>query len=194
MRFARRLERSPAVPLRRARAQIAAKKREGIEVSARDRRPRPADAAGDRGGCGEPHSATRPPISTPPTTEPTSSVKLRRASIGDRFGVKLDPASEVVPALGGKKPSGTSRWPVSTRAMSPQPEPGYPPYTSARVLRRGHPLPALDAGERVLPGPGRDPEETAGRSKLLYLNYPEQPDGAVVPEARSSGRGVRPPP
>ena len=40
----------------------------------------------------------------------------------------------------------------------------------------------LRARARLRPGPGRDPAEALARARLLFVNYPNNPTGAVVPD------------
>jgi acetylornithine aminotransferase len=117
--------------------------------------------------------------------------ELREAVAGwaeRRFGVRLDPDSQVVPTLGSKEaifsfatvvldPAGGKDTVVVT-------EPGYP------VPERG----ALFAGGRVVALPLREergwlpdlaavPADTWRRAALVWLNYPNNPTGAVAPLA-----------
>ena len=63
-----------------------------------------------------------------PTNHGTDEVKAAPSFYRDRFGVELDPGSEVVPALGGKEAVGH----IAMACLDPgevalSPEPGYPP-------------------------------------------------------------------
>jgi LL-diaminopimelate aminotransferase len=101
-----------------------------------------------------------------------------------RFGVTLDPGSEIVPALGAKE----CVFNLNLAFLDPDSialaaDPGYPVYTGG---------PLLAGAEAVLmpllPELGFAPDldaiggEVARRARLLYLNYPNNPTGAVVPE------------
>jgi LL-diaminopimelate aminotransferase len=63
------------------------------------------------------------------------------------------------------------------------PEPGYPPYTSGPVFSGAgvHYLP-LTPENGFFPDLDAIPAEVLSRANLLYLNYPNNPTGAVVPE------------
>jgi LL-diaminopimelate aminotransferase len=109
-----------------------------------------------------------------------------RASAADfyraRFGVELDAGSEVVPALGGKEAVGH----IALALLDPgdvalAPDPGYPPYTSGPVFSGGevHYLPLAEENG-FLPDLEAIPPETLARANLLFLNYPNNPTGAVV--------------
>jgi len=113
------------------------------------------------------------------------SQQLREAAAGfyrDRFGVELDPGSEVVPALGGKEAVGH----IALALLDPgdvalAPDPGYPPYTSGPLFANAevHYLP-LGEENAFLPDLEAIPAETLARANVLYLNYPNNPTGAVV--------------
>jgi LL-diaminopimelate aminotransferase len=115
------------------------------------------------------------------------SEELREAASAfyrDRFGVEVDPASEVVPALGGKEAVGH----IAMACLDPDdvclsPEPGYPPYTSGPVFSGAdiHYLPLTPENE-FFPDLDAIPDDVVKRANLLYLNYPNNPTGAIVPE------------
>jgi LL-diaminopimelate aminotransferase len=101
-----------------------------------------------------------------------------------RFGVALDPDTEIVPALGAKE----CVFNLNLAFLDPDSialaaDPGYPVYTGG---------PLLAGAEAVLmpllPGRGFAPDldaiggDVARRARLLYLNYPNNPTGAVVPD------------
>ncbi len=99
-----------------------------------------------------------------------------------RFRVDLDPASEVLPVLGGKEAVAH----IALACLDPgqaclAPDPGYPPYTSGPLFAGGevHYLP-LEERNGFVPELDDVPEETASRANLLYLNYPNNPTGAVA--------------
>jgi len=63
------------------------------------------------------------------------------------------------------------------------PEPGYPPYRSGAVFALCEPfvLP-LSKKNGFLPDLDAIPPDVARRAKILYVNYPNNPTGAVAPE------------
>jgi succinyldiaminopimelate transaminase len=107
------------------------------------------------------------------------------AWIGRRFGVALDPAVDLIPTLGSKEPifglAQTALDPANGRDLVVVTAPGYTiPERGARFaggdvlrLRIGTPdfLPDLA---------GVDPA-TWDRTAILWLNYPNNPTGAVAP-------------
>jgi hypothetical protein len=100
----------------------------------------------------------------------------------DRFGVELDPASEVIPVLGGKEAVGhVAMVCLEEGDICLSPEPGYPPYTSGPVFS-GAMVQYLPLTEENSFQPNLDAlaNETWERANLLYLNYPNNPTGAIV--------------
>lgn len=100
-----------------------------------------------------------------------------------RFGVTLDPASEVLALLGSKE--GIGHLPIAL--INPGdvvlvPQPGYPVYVSGTVFAGGsyHTMP-LREHNGWLPDLDDIPREVRGRAKLMWLNYPNNPTGAVAP-------------
>src|SRR5947208_3746044 len=100
-----------------------------------------------------------------------------------RFGVDLDPATQIVPALGAKE----CVFNVNLAFLDPgdaalAADPGYPVYTGG---------PLLAGADAVLmplvPELGFAPDldaisaEDRERARLMFLNYPNNPTGAVVP-------------
>jgi LL-diaminopimelate aminotransferase len=101
-----------------------------------------------------------------------------------RFGVSLDPATEIVPALGAKEcvfNLNLAFLDPDTTALAA--DPGYPVYTGGPLLAGSEPVLMP-----LLPERGFAPDfeaiapEDARRARLMYLNYPNNPTGAVVPE------------
>lgn len=99
-----------------------------------------------------------------------------------RFGVTLDPEAEVIPVLGGKE--GVAH--IALACLDPgdvclSPEPGYPPFTSGPVFAGAelHYLPLL-AANGFLPDLDAIDPDVLPRANLLFLNYPNNPTGAIV--------------
>ena len=102
--------------------------------------------------------------------------------MAERFGVELDPDTEIVPALGGKD----AVHHMAMACLGPgdvclAPEPGYPVYTSAPLIADAEIvyLP-LEAANGFLPDFDAIPADALERANLLYLNYPNNPTGAVA--------------
>lgn len=98
-----------------------------------------------------------------------------------RFGVPLDPASEILPLVGSKE--GIAH--LALALVDPGdtvlvPEPGYPVYEMGTLLAGGEPyLLPLRRENNFLP----DIDSVSGeglRAKVMWLNYPNNPTGAVA--------------
>ncbi|MFO7675088.1 MAG: aminotransferase class I/II-fold pyridoxal phosphate-dependent enzyme [bacterium] len=117
---------------------------------------------------------------------PTYAGKLsaRQAVAGwyrRRFGVRLDPATEVTMLVGSKEGVGHLIWgtcgPGDRVAYG---DPAYPVYPNQARLAGALPVPVpLAAGNGFLPDLGRL-ERVAPRIKLLCLNYPSNPTAATA--------------
>jgi acetylornithine aminotransferase len=151
-------------------------------------------------GVGDPREQTDPRIrealvaavdSTSGYPAAAGLPELRAAVAGwcrRRFGVDLDPESEVIPTLGSKEaifsfaqllvdPRGTKNVVVTT-------EPGYPVqergalFAGADLVR----LPLLSENE-FLPDLDAVADDVWPRVALLWVNYPNNPTGATAPLA-----------
>lgn len=101
-----------------------------------------------------------------------------------RFGVVVDPDTEVLPLIGSKE--GLAHLPLAY--MGPGdvaiiPDPGYRAYLGGVTLAGGDPhLAALRPENDFLIPLDRLPEDAASRARLLYLNYPNNPTTALAPD------------
>jgi LL-diaminopimelate aminotransferase len=182
MRFARRLDAVPPYLFAELERKIAEKRAAGVDVISL--------------GIGDPDLPTPEPVvealasgARDPATHqyPTNhgSDEFRQAAADfyqGRFGVELDPGSEVVPALGGKEAVGH----MALALLDPgdvclSPDPGYPPYTSGPVFAGAdvHYLP-LRPEHGFLPDLDTIPADVLRRANLLFLDYPNNPTGAAV--------------
>src|SRR5450755_3073007 len=101
-----------------------------------------------------------------------------------RFGVTLNPETEVMPAIGAKE----CIFNLNLAFLDPgdvalAADPGYPVYTGGPVLTGAEAV--LMPLRRELgfgfdltkvPGPARE------RARLMFFNYPNNPTGAIVPD------------
>ncbi|MGA9635046.1 MAG: LL-diaminopimelate aminotransferase [Solirubrobacterales bacterium] len=101
-----------------------------------------------------------------------------------RFGVEIDPVTEVIPAIGAKE----CIYNLCFAFLDPgdvalSADPGYPVYTGGPVLAgaEAHLLP-LRPGLGFAPDLAAIPEEKLAAARLLFINYPNNPTGAVVPD------------
>ncbi|MFK2826095.1 pyridoxal phosphate-dependent aminotransferase [Bacillus sp. B190/17] len=101
------------------------------------------------------------------------------------YGVKLDPETEIALIIGGK--AGLVELPqclLNPGDIALVPDPGYPDYWSGIALAEAgmHMMP-LKEENGFLPQYEEIPEEVLKRAKLLFINYPNNPTGAVADEA-----------
>jgi len=100
----------------------------------------------------------------------------------DRFGVQLDPAREVVSVIGSKEGIAHISWcyldPGDTVLV---PDPGYPVYAGGSILAGAEPYyMSLRRENGFLPDLDEIPAEVARRAKMMFINYPNNPTGAVA--------------
>ena len=100
----------------------------------------------------------------------------------ERFGVHLDPERECISLIGAK--DGLGHLPlafVEPGDFVLVPDPAYPVYNAATVFAGGRPYPMPLLRENgFLPDLDSIPDDVAGRARLMYLNYPNNPTGAVA--------------
>jgi LL-diaminopimelate aminotransferase len=120
-----------------------------------------------------------------PSNKGTADFREAFASFYDtRFGVEIDPGSEVIPAIGAKE----CIYNLCFAFMDPgdvalASDPGYPVYTGGPILANATPeVMPLVAELGFAPDLDAIPAETAAKAKLMFVNYPNNPTGAVAPE------------
>ena len=94
----------------------------------------------------------------------------------------LDPKTEVLPLIGSKEGIGhIALCFIDPGDVALVPDPGYPVYSVGTLLAGGEPyyLPLTEENE-FLPDFESIPEQVARRAKVLWLNYPNNPTGAVA--------------
>jgi LL-diaminopimelate aminotransferase len=111
-----------------------------------------------------------------------------RAALGDfyarRFDVQIDPEREIIPAIGAKE----AIFNLNLAFLDPgdaalASDPGYPVYSGGPLLVGADPV-----AMPLVPELGFTPDLDAiapadcARAKLMYLNYPNNPTGAIAPE------------
>jgi LL-diaminopimelate aminotransferase len=99
-----------------------------------------------------------------------------------RFGVVLDPDKEVFVLIGSKE--GIAHIPlafVNPGEVVLIPNPGYPVYQVATLFAGGVPhfMPLLEQNA-FLPDLSSIPQEVVQNTKILFLNYPNNPTAAVA--------------
>jgi LL-diaminopimelate aminotransferase len=184
MKPSKRLERIPPYAFAQLERKIAAKREAGVDVISL--------------GIGDPDRPTPPLIVeamqeavTEPETHRYPSNRGRedfREAVRDfyerRFDVILDPDREIIPAIGAKE----AIFNLNLAFLDPDDyalaaDPGYPVYTGGPWLAGAEPvLMALEPELGFVPDLDRIDADVAKRAKLMYLNYPNNPTGAIVPE------------
>jgi LL-diaminopimelate aminotransferase len=128
-------------------------------------------------------AAAQPANHRYPDYEGLPSFRAAAAEFVDRrFGVKVDPATEVVSLIGSKE--GIANMAVAF--VDPGdvvlvPDPGYPVYGIGTIFNGGTPyLMPLKRENAFLPDLAAIPEEIARRAKLMWLGYPNNPTAALA--------------
>lgn len=101
-----------------------------------------------------------------------------------RFGVKLDPNTEITSSIGSKE--AIFNFPltyIDEGDIVLVPTPGYPPYVRGTQFAGGIPyfLPLLPENNFLIDFDSI-PAEVAEKAKILWINYPNSPTGAVATE------------
>lgn len=128
-------------------------------------------------------SASNPKTHDYPPYEGTKEFRTAVASwYLKRFGVKLDPTKEVISLIGSKE--GIAH--VFLAFVDPGditliPDPAYPVYKTGTLFANGEPyyMPLLEENG-YLPDLDKIDENIAKKAKLIFLNYPNNPTGAVA--------------
>jgi len=99
-----------------------------------------------------------------------------------RFNVDLDPATEVASTIGAKEavfnfPEGV----VNPGDIVIMPNPGYPPYERGTLFAEGKAYfyPLLKENG-FLPDLSKIPSDVCKKAKLMWINYPSNPTGAMI--------------
>jgi len=100
----------------------------------------------------------------------------------ERFGISLDPESEILPLIGSKE--GIAHLPlavVDPGDICLVPEPCYPPYRSGTIFAGAVPIYMdLTLENDFLPDLDAIDPRTAEAAKIIYVNYPNNPTAAVA--------------
>jgi LL-diaminopimelate aminotransferase len=185
MKPSARLERIPPYLFAELEKKIAAKKAAGVDVISL--------------GIGDPDRPTPPlvveamqeAVADPGTHQyPSNRGRAEfREAVSDfyarRFDVEdLDPDTEVMPAIGAKE----CIFNLNLAFLDPgdfalASDPGYPVYTGGPLLAGAEPyLLPLRPDHGFTPDLDAIPDDVLAKSKLLFINYPNNPTGAIVPD------------
>ena len=182
MEFAQRLDKVPPYLFVEISRKIAEKKAKGINVISF--------------GIGDPDIPTpdniiqelrNTALDAPNHRYPeTDGLPEFRKAIADwyskRFSVTLDSDKEILPLIGAKEGIGhASLCFINPGDVALVPDPGYPVYSVGTWFCGGecHWMP-LKEENGWLPDLDAIPDNVAARAKVMWLNYPNNPTGAVV--------------
>lgn len=180
--FAARIRGFPAYPL----ADVPQIKREllsrGIDVidlgaGDADLAPPPAAVEALREAAGRPEMSRYAfQLGLPALRESIAAFMERR------FGARLDPMKEILPIIGSKEGIAHIAFCyVGMGDFTVVPDPGYQPYVGGTVLAGGEPYPvALRPETGYLIDPSALPVDVVSRTRILYLNYPNNPTAATA--------------
>jgi LL-diaminopimelate aminotransferase len=182
MKMSRRVEHLPPYLFVEISKKIAEKKAKGEDVV--------SFAIGDPDIPTPPHiierlcQAARDPANHHyPETE--GLPKLRQAIAEwyqKRFSVTLDPDTEVLPLIGSKEGiAHIALCLIDYRDIALVPDPAYPVYAVSTMLAGGNPhyIPLTEEND-FLPNFDAIPAYALKGAKLLWINYPNNPTGAVA--------------
>lgn len=182
MEFSKRLQRIPPYLFAEINRKIAEARKKGTDVISL--------------GIGDPDMPTPQPIIDELNKEANNPKNHRypdyegllefRKAVSQwykrRHNVELDPEKEVLTLIGAKEGSVH----LSIAFLNPGesaliPSPGYTVYKTATIMADGQPyeMPLLEENN-FLPDLSKIPKDTVKKAKLLYVNYPNNPTGAVA--------------
>jgi len=184
MEFAKRLDTVPPYLFVEISRKIAAKKAQGINVISF--------------GIGDPDIPTPSAIIEELRLTSLDSINHRypetdglpefRSAVSGwykrRFNVDLDSDKEIIPLIGAKEGIGHAAFCfINPGDVALVPDPGYPVYSVGTWFAGGecHWMPLKEENE-WLPDLGSIPGDILKRAKVMWLNYPNNPTGAVVDE------------
>jgi len=101
----------------------------------------------------------------------------------NRFGVELDPNTEVRPLIGSKEGLANMALAFIDKGdIALAPDPGYPTYSMGAVMAGGeaYPMP-LREENGYLPDFAAIPGDVLKRATIMWLDYPNNPTGAAAP-------------
>jgi LL-diaminopimelate aminotransferase len=182
MKFASRIDRVPPYLFVEISRKIAAKRAQGIEVISF--------------GIGDPDIPTpdniisklrETALDAPNHRYPeTDGLPEFRQEVADwyqrRFGLSIHPDKETLPLIGAKEGIGHAALCfIEPGDIALVPDPGYPVYSVGTWFAGGecHWMPLLEENG-WLPDLDAIPEEVAQKAKVMWLNYPNNPTGAIA--------------
>lgn len=101
----------------------------------------------------------------------------------ERFEVTLDPQKEIIGLIGSKEGVfNLSQVILNPGDVALVPDPGYPVYSASGIIAGAeiYNVP-LESKNNFLPDLNSIPADILKRAKILWLNYPNNPTGAIAP-------------
>jgi LL-diaminopimelate aminotransferase len=183
MQLAKRLEKIPPylfAELNRKRNELVAKGVDIINMGVGDPdRPTPAHIVqAMHEAIDDPSTHNYPPYQGTKAFREAAAAWMER-----RFGVTgLNPNTEIVSSIGSKEAiHNTFLAFVDPGDCTLIPDPGYPVYRTSTIFAGGEPYTIpLKPENGFLPDLDAIPEQVATKAKLLWVNYPNNPTGAVA--------------
>ncbi|HEX04602.1 MAG TPA: aminotransferase class I/II-fold pyridoxal phosphate-dependent enzyme, partial [Bacteroidetes bacterium] len=117
-----------------------------------------------------------------PTSQGDPEVRRQIAAwLRGRFGIEINPVNEICVTMGSKEGlANLARAFAEPGSFIAATDPGYPVYANAGAILNGADFHALP----LLPENGFLPDlNQASGARILYLNYPNNPTGAIAPES-----------
>jgi len=117
---------------------------------------------------------------------PYEGTKEFRKAVSDwykkRFGVELDPETQVMSLIGSKEGIAHMLFALLDPGdISLIPDPSYPVYKMCTLLAQGEPyFMPLTKENGFMPDLSSIPKETAKKAKVMFINYPNNPTSAVA--------------
>jgi len=172
----------PLAEMKAIRRRIEAEGRDVIDLGAGDAPldPPPAVVAKLREVAGDKsHSRYAFQLGLPAFRESVA------AFMEARFGVTVEPYSEVLPLIGSK--DGIAHLPFAYAGpgdVAIMPDPGYQAYRGPVILAGAEPhmVPLRPEHDFLIPL-DEIPSDVVERARILYLNYPNNPTAATAPDA-----------
>ena len=189
IQLARRFSNFPTYPLAdvpQIKRDLIAQGVDVIDLGAGDAdlAPPPAAVAALRDAAGQPPMSRYPFQLGLPAFREAVSTWMRK-----RFNVQLDPYREILPLLGSKEGIAHIAFAYAGPGdVTILPDPGYLPYLGGTLLAGGEPhaVPLRPETDFLIPLDDVPPA-VARRTRIVYLNYPNNPTAAIAPLSYLAG-------
>jgi LL-diaminopimelate aminotransferase len=184
LKTSERLDRLPPYLFAELERKISEKKAQGVDVISLGigdpDTPSPGEVVGALA-----HAAADPSTHQYPSNRGRPEFRNAVADFYERrFGVELDPANEIIPGLGAKE----TIFNLNLAFLDPgtcalASDPGYPVYSGGPLIAGADyvPMPLLPE-HAFAPDLSAISAEDAQRARLMFVNYPNNPTGAIVPD------------